>query len=841
MNRFTNILLCILLLNMGIAQMNTDQSPTFSLNAMLLNEATPLILEGLHLSANTDYNLILTNPEGEVILEEQVSSDAEGNISFMSLLAEEGFWTLAIRGEDARAIFEVEINNARAARAARTNATASNSETTANSEAELAESATSDSETASDIALQADQPSATGLSLDNAATDESTASEDVSTTEDANVAESEAGPLEDAISTAQDGVETRTETVTDALQNAADASTTALNDVMEEAAETQEALTTEESTDPTETERLSEDVVAEAETAAQENTVDAEGRTEASAVETNEETQSSGTADEAATTNTTPPAQEALVINAGDAAAIINNSTDFAELAGLARSLVASGDKDTANQAMQRSLEEFAAQGYDPRLLRSLEQHEAYNFPLRPLQEAIETGNRADADFWANWLKYFVAADVSQVGETIRDYASLVSKEDGRASRAVVREWRDIADTGRRTTLSGVLDSIFSAAGRTGLYGVFSLVAAVIGLHLTLLFKYWVPQSLFLRRQKEQGKKTSLFARLLVIRYYSSFEKLVIVLMFASAILLAGLATWTQQRRTVLTVENGTFASADIQAAISRTTLIGEKGNFLRGYAAHVVGDNTLAKREYEAASNLAVALNNLAIVSSNDSFYEQALALAPNLPEAQFNTGNGENLFPFQRDFLANQAVLAVPSDEVIQAAVAGSWQAEVVKTFRNPWTEFAVLDPWSSLLNNRIPQFSVWLWYLVLSIIMVWVTVHVLWLFVPRPRLARNAPRNPLYEVLALLIPGAGAADEMWGLLLLVPWAIVGIDTLADIFNWGFGIGMIRRWDYVALSILYGINLIAVVVEFFSYRNRMKKLKLDNPDLAREFRLIK
>lgn len=811
-NRFLNILLCILLLSAGVAQMNTDQSPTFSLNAMLLNEATPLILEGLHLSANTDYNLKLTSPEGDVILDEQIFTDSEGNINFTSLLGREGFWTIAIRGEDARAIFEVEVDNTRAANAfVVPDSAASNT-----SEAELA-----DTEESSEV----------GPGQDETAIDEATGTEEASTVE------SEASDAENATTTQDDVAETDGDT----LQDAVDESTTVVDEAVEEATETLNEASIEEENALAETDALSEDAIAELETepATAEDNINTEGATE-DAAQASELEQVSEVEDEV-TAETAAPTQPTQAINAGDAAAILNSSTDFTELAGLARSLVASGDRARANEAMQKSLEAFAAQGYDPRLLRNLDQHEAYNFPLRPLEEAIATGNREDADFWANWLKYFVAADVPQVGETIRDYASFISKEDGRAGRGLAREWREIADTGRRTTASGVLDSIFAAAGRTGLYGVFSLIAAVIGLHLTLLFKYWAPQSLFLRRQKEQGKKTSPLARIFVMRYYSTFEKLVIVLMFASAMVLAGLATWTQQRRTVLTVENGTFASPDIQAAMSRTTLIGEKGNFLRGYAAQVVGDNTLAQREYEAASNLATALNNLAIVTSNDSFYEQALAVAPNLPAAKYNTGDAEGLFAFQRDFLPNQAVLAVPSDEVIQAAVAGNWQAEVVKTFRNPWTEFAVLDPWSNLLNDRIPRFSLWLWYVVISIIMLWVTVHVLWLFVPRPRLARNAPRNPLYEVLALLIPGAGAADEMWGLLLLVPWAIIGIDTLADIFNWGFGIGMIRRWDYIALAILYGINVIAVVGEFFYYRNRMKRLKLDDPELAREFRLIK
>jgi hypothetical protein len=113
----------------------------------------------------------------------------------------------------------------------------------------------------------------------------------------------------------------------------------------------------------------------------------------------------------------------------------------------------------------------------------------------------------------------------------------------------------------------------------------------------------------------------------------------------------------------------------------------------------------------------------------------------------------------------------------------------------------------------------------------------VTLLWLAVPRPRLARNAPRTILYQVLALLLPGSGLADELWGLLLLIPWAIFGLDALANYFGWGFGLGFGFGLDLVVLGGLYLINTIAFIVELGSYNRRMRELKRRDPETALRF----
>jgi hypothetical protein len=113
----------------------------------------------------------------------------------------------------------------------------------------------------------------------------------------------------------------------------------------------------------------------------------------------------------------------------------------------------------------------------------------------------------------------------------------------------------------------------------------------------------------------------------------------------------------------------------------------------------------------------------------------------------------------------------------------------------------------------------------------------VSILWLFIPRPKVSRNAPRNVFYHLLSLLIPGSGLADEMWGILLLVPWAFIGLDVLSKYLGWGLSLGIGLNWGLIALGVIYLINTMAFFVELNSYQKRMKNLKLTNPDLAREF----
>src|SRR5690606_3452358 len=91
----------------------------------------------------------------------------------------------------------------------------------------------------------------------------------------------------------------------------------------------------------------------------------------------------------------------------------------------------------------------------------------------------------------------------------------------------------------------------------------------------------------------------------------------------------------------------------------------------------------------------------------------------------------------------------------------------------------------------------------------------------------------------VLALLLPGSGLADELWGVLLLVPWSIFGIDLLLHLTGLGAGPALAYDTDVIALMAIYGVNTVTFVVEYASYRRRMRDLRLEHPELAAAYGL--
>src|SRR5690625_7969738 len=98
------------------------------------------------------------------------------------------------------------------------------------------------------------------------------------------------------------------------------------------------------------------------------------------------------------------------------------------------------------------------------------------------------------------------------------------------------------------------------------------------------------------------------------------------------------------------------------------------------------------------------------------------------------------------------------------------------------------------------NVPWLSAqWVWYVLLGLYLLLGTLTLLWILVPRPRMARNALRSVGYHLLALLVPGSGMADAVWGIMLLVPWAMFGIDL---------------QWRYLGSGPLLDVRLTTTVL---------------------------
>lgn len=499
----------------------------------------------------------------------------------------------------------------------------------------------------------------------------------------------------------------------------------------------------------------------------------------------------------------------------------LEQAKTFYDLAGIARELYQAGEPQLAREAMDSALEDFADRGYVPALLTDAELHRAYDFPLAPMEEALANADLDDAGFWAPWLYLTASEETPETGEALAEYARQLGTVGQRDAASL---WRERARDGRSASPAASLDRFFLGLGRSGWYGVAALLAAIVALHLTLWAKYWAPQSLAIRRRKETGGSGRPWTRVLAMRYYSFTEKLVLVLLFASCLALLGLTSWYDaggdRPRPLAT---GTLASPIARDLVTSASLQSDRGAFIRGYAAQTAGEQEAALEEYLAAADYPPALNNRAVLEGDDVLYQRALELAPGMPEAAYNLGRRTDPSPFHAAYLADEPLLAVPGAGDFRIAISGSWRQALGNTFENPWR---------ALRGTAFFGLPALLWQVLLALFLLWMLVTVIWLFIPRPSFARNAPRTGLYHLLALLVPGSGLADEAWGVLLMVPWALLGVDALSQWLGWERSLGLPLETELWALGAIYLVNLIAFVVEFLSYRRRMRELKRRHPE---------
>ncbi len=504
----------------------------------------------------------------------------------------------------------------------------------------------------------------------------------------------------------------------------------------------------------------------------------------------------------------------------------LDHAATFYDLAGIARRLVADGQPDLANEAMDSALRDYWSRGYRAELLTDPTLRDAYGFALQPLQTALDRGDLQTAGFWAPWVYRMSTPAVPDTQATLREYSRAL-RAAGRRDQASL--WRNRANESSRFTVAGSLDSGALAIGRNGWYGVAALILAILALHGTLIAKYWRPQGLALRQQRESGRTPSRVPRLFAMRYYSLTEKLVLVLLFAATLALASLAGWARHGTDLPAAwRSGTLASVPARNALPEVLGTSPDASFVAGFAAQTAGDTRKAAQAYADAGDLPAALNNLGVLQNDDALFQAALDAAPRMPEPAFNLGQGPDPSRLHAAYAPDAKLLAVPGPAALRAAVGGPFQNALGAAFTNPWSALVGLDPLG------VPQ---WLWDTLVVLFLAWGVVSVIALLIPRPRIAANAPRTLAYHVLALLIPGSGLSDELWGVLLLVPWAIFGIDTLIHVMPIGAPAAFALATDYAALGVIYALNVVSFVVEFISYRRRMNDLKRNHPETARAY----
>ena len=135
--------------------------------------------------------------------------------------------------------------------------------------------------------------------------------------------------------------------------------------------------------------------------------------------------------------------------------------------------------------------------------------------------------------------------------------------------------------------------------------------------------------------------------------------------------------------------------------------------------------------------------------------------------------------------------------------------------------------MNPWKGLINSQPDWGSRTLWLALVVLFLLFTAATIVWLIIPRPRLAQRVTYNPVLYVVAILVPGTGLAESFWGILLLSSWAVFGFDLVSQISGWQldniFRIGT----DYVILGIVYSVNVVVFTTAFIAHRRRLIELK--------------
>lgn len=501
----------------------------------------------------------------------------------------------------------------------------------------------------------------------------------------------------------------------------------------------------------------------------------------------------------------------------------------FFETFPIAGVLLEEGLESEAAVLLDAATDDFVARNYDPRLVTHPPLREAYGLPDVLLADALDRGDLNAARRLVPYAWRFAAPSVPGGLDALQRYVDQISLDETNEDVAL---WRGRLRELQASTLSEGLDRGMLALANLGWWTPLSLVTTTLLLWLVLLAKVWRARTLLVRQRVQRGEPRRPLGRLWVARYASTTEKLVLITLLVLAGVAVMLADWNEVRRSPdVALQSGTFASdAAFDAVLDLPD--GPHAAWLRGLAFVQRGDSDAAIDAWSSAGAFAPTLVNWAVSNGStpdDTLLEAALELDPAQAEAQFLTGRGDDPSVWHATTISSEPPYVMPTRVDVMLAHAGDWRVELGN---------AILAPWRSLPAAVPPSFATWTWWVLLGGSTVLVLALTLNLFVPRPRLARNAPRTPVYHLGALLIPGSGHADELWGLLLLVPWSILGVDALIAWQTGGAGpLGINPSLEITVLVILWVVNLIGFTIELSSYRERMWRLQESNRDLAKAF----
>lgn len=512
----------------------------------------------------------------------------------------------------------------------------------------------------------------------------------------------------------------------------------------------------------------------------------------------------------------------------------------FFEQLALADAMLTLDAGDHAAALYEGAIADFAARGYDPRLATDEALRSAYGFPESGLRAALTSGDLERALTLAPYAWRLAAEEapdsvavLHELADALRDTDAdaLPASADDASPRELSRLWRERARALDRSGLDAWVDALALRLGALGWWGVAALLGAFVLLWWVLLAKVWKAQSLARRQLKERDQAPPQVTRLWVPRHASTTEKLALLALMVLAGLQAALAGWHENVQDPATaLRSGTLASAEAVAALDDLPDT-PRTRWARGVSLAQRGDLDAARAAWTEAGELAPALTNRAVAEGGDeALFDAALAADPREPVARYRTGRAGDPSPFHAATVPDAALWAVPSPMDLRLASAGAWSAALATALTEPWTALGDARP------DAVPSWVAWVLAIGYGLLAIALAVF---LVIPRPRVSRDAPRTFAYQLGAIVIPGSGHADELWGLLLLVPWSLIGVDALLVATGGSSPLGLSTAAHAWILGAAWAINAVGFSVEFASYRHRMRLLRERKPELARSYGL--
>ncbi|HWG85378.1 MAG TPA: hypothetical protein VNT60_07865, partial [Deinococcales bacterium] len=496
------------------------------------------------------------------------------------------------------------------------------------------------------------------------------------------------------------------------------------------------------------------------------------------------------------------------------------------------------GQPALADEALSAARATWAAAGHDPGFRVSQAAMERWGDPLGTARRLFASGQALRGGAWLAFLR----STMPRFEGYERVYGEYAAWLDAQGRGGEAQDWRGFAGGLASSEPYGLGEHGLRALSGVAFIAVLTLFGSYLALWLALAAKYWRAQAADLRpfggRVFGWARSPLVRARFMLAAYHTVTEKLVLLTVL---VLAAGaLGAWTWSLRGITAMRD---------PVLNAGTLGGPA--YWNGLAAQLDRDPGRAEQFYRQAPGIAAAQNNLGVLlaargdqAEAGSLFSRALSLDRNEQAAAHNLGLGPGGYrvAFHNAYAPASPMLSVPDPASLLHHTVGGVDGEYRRAFRDPWAYLTTLP-----LN--VPA---WARTVIAVAGLVVLGLAVLAFLLVRPRSARHERGGFLGAAAALLVPGSSLADEVWGLLLLIPWAatVTGI-VLAVALPTGAApqllapaspLGLVELPPLVdlaavlpilwaVLAALYLINALAWALESAAARRRVAPTAAPNP----------